>query len=175
VQANVERPFGRRRLISHTTLAQVVSSVYPAPQELIYLGGPASDPGYDFHSLAARAAVGEHLEWQMPMPFPAFSLGRFGRVPGMGTFAPYIHTVTTVRPHCQHFADSASPPAVRGPDSLAPGDCGVAQTPSRTYPSIGAGFLTPFNLLRIDVARGLGPGGRWMFNIDVSREFWRIL
>jgi hypothetical protein len=49
------------------------------------------------------------------------------------------------------------------------------RSPGTAYPSVGAGFLTPFNLLRIDVARGVGRGGRWTFNIDVSREFWRIL
>jgi outer membrane translocation and assembly module TamA len=39
---------------------------------------------------------------------------------------------------------------------------------------VGAGFLTPFELLRIDVARGLRHG-RWMFSIDVSRQFWSVL
>jgi len=76
------------------------------------------------------------------MPFPGFSLGRFGRVPNRGTFAPYANTM------------------IAG---------------NRAYPSIGAGFLMPFNLLRLDVARGVGRGGRWTFNVDVSREFWRIL
>jgi hypothetical protein len=42
------------------------------------------------------------------------------------------------------------------------------------YPSVGAGFLTPFDLLRIDVARGLR-NGRWTFSIDVSRQFWSVL
>jgi outer membrane translocation and assembly module TamA len=42
------------------------------------------------------------------------------------------------------------------------------------YPSIGAGYLTPFNLLRLDVARGLR-NGRWTFSVDVSKEFWSVL
>ena len=42
------------------------------------------------------------------------------------------------------------------------------------YPSVGAAYLTPFDLLRIEVARGFAHG-RWTFNVDVSREFWSIL
>jgi hypothetical protein len=142
IQADIERPFGVYRFVSRTIAADVVSTEAVAPQDLAYFGGPVSGPGYDYHSLRARAAVSQHLEWQMPMPFPGFSLGRFGRVPSTGTFAPYVNAVAAG---------------------------------NRTYPSVGAGFLTPFNLLRIDVARGVGRGGRWTFNIDVSREFWRIL
>ncbi len=41
-------------------------------------------------------------------------------------------------------------------------------------PSVGVGALTIFDLLRVDVARGLRDG-RWSFNVDVSRDFWRIL
>jgi hypothetical protein len=43
------------------------------------------------------------------------------------------------------------------------------------FPSLGAAYLTPFDLLRIDVARGLGRGGRWTFGVDVSRDLWSIL
>jgi hypothetical protein len=42
-------------------------------------------------------------------------------------------------------------------------------------PSLGAGYLLPFNLVRIDVARGLAHRGRWTFNVDVSRDLWSIL
>jgi hypothetical protein len=48
-------------------------------------------------------------------------------------------------------------------------------TTGQVFPSAGAGFLTPFDLVRIDVARGLTHRGRWIFNVDISREFWRIL
>ncbi len=142
IQVDIERPFGAYRFVSQTVVADVVSTEPVAPQDLVYFGGPVSGPGYDYHSLQARAGASQRLEWQMPMPFPGFSLGRFGRVPNSGTFAPYVNAV-------------------------------VAGT--RVYPSVGAGFLTPFNLLRFDVARGVGRGGRWSFNVDVSREFWRIL
>jgi hypothetical protein len=39
---------------------------------------------------------------------------------------------------------------------------------------VGVGALTIFDLLRLDVARGLRDG-RWTFSVDVSREFWAIL
>ena len=142
IQVDIERPFGAYRFVSQTVVADVVSTEPVAPQDLVYFGGPVSGPGYDYHSLQARAGASQRLEWQVPMPFPGFSLGRFGRVPNSGTFAPYVNAV------------------VAG---------------SRAYPSVGAGFLTPFNLLRFDVARGVGRGGRWTFNVDVNREFWRIL
>jgi hypothetical protein len=42
------------------------------------------------------------------------------------------------------------------------------------YPSIGAGFLVFFDLVRFDVARGLR-NGRWTFGVDLTRDLWRIL
>ncbi len=42
------------------------------------------------------------------------------------------------------------------------------------YPSVGVGVLSLFDLLRIDLARGLRDG-RWTFGLDVSRDFWSIL
>ena len=41
-------------------------------------------------------------------------------------------------------------------------------------PSVGVAALSFFDLLRIDLARGL-KNGRWMFNIDVNRDFWTIM
>ena len=81
-------------------------------------------------------------------PFFPFSLGRFGRVPAHGTFAPYVH------------AD-----VINGFESHAGG----------VYPSMGAGYLLPFDLVRIDVGRGLRAGGRWTFAVDIGRDLWSIL
>ena len=41
-------------------------------------------------------------------------------------------------------------------------------------PSIGIAVQPFFDLLRLQVARGLRHGG-WRFDVDVSREFWPIL
>jgi hypothetical protein len=42
------------------------------------------------------------------------------------------------------------------------------------YPSIGLGALTVFDVLRLDVARGLRDG-RWTFSADIGRDFWSVL
>jgi len=149
--ANLERPFGEYRLVTATTLAAVGGAasggeVDPvAVQDLVYLGGPISGPGYNYHSIVSTLGWSEHVEFRIPAPFPTFSLGRFGRVPARGSFAPYAHIVGTGGP-----------------------------TP-RGFPSVGAAYLLPFDLLRFDVARGLGTNGRWTFSVDLSREFWKIL
>ena len=177
--AQVELPVGKRqRFVSRTSGAALWSSAFDPEQELVYLGGPISAPGYEYHSIVARAAIGEHLEWRFPMPFPTFSLGRFGRVPSNATFAPFVHGVLTSSPDCDVLVPSPAGAGVRvaqsGP-AIGPRSCAPNAVPAAAYPSIGAGFLTPFDLIRIDVARGLRRGGRWTFSIDVSREFWSIL
>jgi hypothetical protein len=148
--AELERPFGADRLVTRTSAAALWSAGFEPVQELVRLGGPVSAPGYDYHSLIGTAAFSEHVEWQFPVPFPAFSLGRFGRVPATAALAPFVHAALVAR----------SP--------------GAASSRDGVFPAIGAGFLTPFNLVRLDVARGVGRGGRWTFAIDVSREFWSI-
>jgi hypothetical protein len=144
LDGDLERPFGdHQRLVTRTIAAGLWSSGVVPPQDLVYFGGPVSGPGYDFHSLAGRAALSEHVEWRTPIPFVPFSLGRFGRVPGTATLAPYAHVV-----------------AVGG----------------TAYPAIGVGLLSPFNLLRVDVARGLQKAaGRWTLGVDLDPEFWSIL
>jgi hypothetical protein len=113
--------------------------------DLVYLGGPVSGPGYNYHSIVSTLGWSAHAELRVPAPFPAFSLGRFGRVPARGAFAPFAHIV------------------------------GVGGPMPRGFPAVGAAYLLPFDLLRIDVARGLGTDGRWTFGVDLNREFWKIL
>jgi hypothetical protein len=159
VQATLEREFARGRFVSQTAMALAGGSYLVPYQEMVYLGGPISAPGYDYHSLKSTGAVAQHVEWQFEIPFPSFSLGRFGRVPGSAVLAPYVHGVETLSSDCVTAVAGASTNCPR----------------SGLHPSIGAAILSPFNLLRLDVAKGFGRGGRWTFNVDVSREFWRIL
>ena len=137
-------------MVSATTIAAVASS-HPSltpPQELVYLGGPTTGPGYDYHSIVSRRAFSEHVELRTPAPFPEFSLGRFGRVPGRGTFAPFLHVIGATS------------------NGLIGG----------LYPSLGSGYLMPFDLLRIDVARGLRAVrsrrrlGRWRRSREAVRQ-----
>jgi hypothetical protein len=165
IVALLERPFGDTRLVTSTTVAGVGGqNTVDAPQrsELVYLGGPVSAPGYDFHSLVSNVGVTEHLEWRVPAPFVPFSLGRFGRVPAHGSFAPYAH-----------FALVGQQPVVCT-SSVGSSGSRCPAVP-QWYPSFGAAYLLPFDVVRIDVARGVARGGRWTFNIDLSREFWSIL
>jgi hypothetical protein len=170
VTANIERPFGESRLVTATTIAAVASregGVVPL-QELVFLGGPITGPGYDYHAFVSKGGFTEHVEWRLPAPFIPFSLGRFGRVPGRGTVAPFAHVigVTSYRATQCVVAESLELPPRFGCEGIVGG----------LYPSIGVGYLIPFDLLRIDVARGLRNGrGRWTFSIDVSRDFWSVL
>lgn len=164
-----DRPLGGAgdtRLVFQTTVAAVgapLDDAEPATrggparadanvpaQELVYLGGPISAPGYGFHALAGRVGASQRLELRTPVPFPSVSLGRYGASPARATLAPYAHVAYVARP--------AAFQPVRG----------------GWYPSVGLGGQFFFDLLRVDVARGLRDG-RWMFGVDVSRDFWRIL
>jgi hypothetical protein len=172
ITADIERPFGDTRLVMTTTAAGLLTGGHPADsipvQELVFFGGPVSAPGYDYHSIVSRAGVSQHLEWRVPAPFIPFSLGRFGRVPGRGSFAPFLHVVGVTK-----FEASVCVPSTNTPGSIFvfPVPCNPV---NGFYPSVGAAYLTPFDLLRIQVARGLRHGS-WTFNIDLSREFWSIL
>ena len=160
LNADVERPFGRQRLVLHSVAAAVGGRENDAvpSQELVYFGGPVTGSGYDFHSFAGRSGLSQRLEWRVPVPFPAIPLGRFGKVPASATLAPYAQVVL-IRTDPGEPLRSGSPT-----DSLASG----------AYSSVGLGLLTLFDLLRFDVARGLR-GGRWMFAIDLNAEFWGLL
>ncbi|MDB4888030.1 MAG: hypothetical protein JWN79_3468 [Gemmatimonadetes bacterium] len=148
---NVERPFERGRLVLRTSGGVVGGTGAVPAQELLYAGGPVSAPGYAFHSFASRAQVTQLAEWRLGIPAPAILLGRFGRVPGRATLAPFIQA-TFARPAL---------------------DVDVAH-PAGLYPSAGVALQPFFDLLRLQVARGLRHG-EWQFNVDVSREFWGIL
>jgi len=163
--ARVERPFGTQRLATRLTggfLNRYQERRSPRGDEFVYFGGPISAPGYEYHSLWSDRGVGGHVEWQFPIPFFPFKLGRFGRVPPRATLAPFVHDVAI-----RHLGGCVSFASASAPDF-----CGLPA--GGMYPSVGVGLLTPFELIRVDVARGLRRG-RWTFSIDVSRDFWRIL
>ena len=146
--AEVERPFGRQRLVLRTTVGAVETNADSVPpQALIRLGGPISGPGYEFHEFAGTVGATQRIELRTPVPFVPITLGRFGRVPGTATLAPYAHLLWS-----------------RGVDGA----------PDGFRPALGVGLLTLFDVLRFDVAHGLR-GGRWTFSVDVGRDFWSIL
>jgi hypothetical protein len=147
---DLERPFGTSRLLFHTTVAGVFTGDRVPAQHFVYLGGPTSGPGYDFHEFVGRGGASQRIEWRFLAPFVPIPLGRYGRAPGTITLAPFATAV---------WIDRSAP---------------FKATRQGWYPAIGLGALTIFDVLRLDVARGLRKG-RWTFSADVGRDFWSVL
>jgi hypothetical protein len=147
---DLEKPLGSSRLLFHTIAAGVLSHDSVPVQHLVFLGGPASGPGYDFHEFVGRAGVSQRLEWRFLAPFIPIPLGRYGQVPGTITLAPFATAVWIDR------------------------SAGFKAPRQGWYPALGLGALTVFDIIRLDVARGLR-GGRWTFSVDVGRDFWSVL
>ena len=148
---SIERPFASGRLVLyHRRRSRRSNGPIPA-QEWIYFGGPVSAPGYAFHELATVVGVTQHVEWRTPIPAPSFSLGRFGRAPGQATLAPFVQAT-----YARHAAETD------------------VTHPIGVYPSVGIALQPFFDLVRLEVARGLR-NGVWEFNVDLSRDFWGIL
>jgi hypothetical protein len=155
------RAIGAERLVVRLAgglLAGGASRRQP-PQELLYAGGTISAPGYNFHTFRSTSHAVARLEWQQRVPFVRIPLGRWGSVPGSATLAPYMGAIV----------------AQTGAASTAP-----ASDNHTVYPFVGLGAVTLFDLVRLDVGRGLSSAGRgrqnrWTFTVDVSRAFWPIL
>ncbi len=158
-RGNFEKPVGKSRIVSRTLAASVSGGESLPPQNLVFLGGPTTGPGYEFHQFAARAGLSQRVEVQFPVPFVSFRLGRYGKTPASVTLAPFANAMWVDR------ATSARIP--RRFEILAPERSGW-------HPSLGVGALSVFDLVRFDVARGLRDG-RWSLYVDVSRDFWGIL
>jgi hypothetical protein len=134
----------------------------PSPQLLVFAGGPLSAPGYDFHAFRSTSLVTQHLEWRVPVPFVGIPLGRWGRIPGQARLAPFVHAVFASRGVAGAFAEPGQSERV------------TAGYQSGWYPSVGIGAFSFFDLLRLDVGRGLR-NGRWTVSLDINRDFWSIL
>jgi hypothetical protein len=153
--AEAERPFGADQLDLRLTAATVVAKGGAAatpPQDFVFLGGPLSGPGYGYHEFVAQTGGSTHIEWGVPIPFPAIDLGhRFGGAsPHTAMLAPFFQIV---------YVDRSAP---------------FALSHEGWYPAVGVGLITFFDLLRIDVARGLRDG-RWTLAVDTDRAWWGIL
>jgi len=146
VELESRSPLMRGELLLRTQLSGVSAGTGVPLQAFPAFGGPVTAPGYAFHALRGQAGVAQRFEWQRRVPFVPMNLGRFGVVPSSLVFAPYAHVA-----------------AIR---DLNGGWSG--------YPSVGLGVLGFFDLFRVDFARTLR-GGRWLFSVDVAREFWPVL
>ena len=147
---DIQRPIGRDRLVLRTIAGGVTGARIPVQYET-WLGGPVTLPGAGYAALRGRAGVSQRVEWHHPVPGPAMSLGRYGRVPGSITLAPFAVLAWT-------DARTTSGRAVT----------------NGLHSAVGIAAIGLFDLLRVDLARGLRDN-RWLFSVDVTREFWRIL
>ena len=161
----LQRPLGDARLVTRMIAAGIALADWTPIQALVFLGGPMTAPGYDYHSLVASEALSQRVELQIPVPFPSVSLGRFGRSAARATLAPFVSAVAMRSARARSVLSPALDPSA---------DARVFRRASGVYPSVGVGLLTFFDLLRLDVARGL-KNGRWSFYIDVNRAFWSVL
>ncbi|HEX6537379.1 MAG TPA: hypothetical protein VF041_22550 [Gemmatimonadaceae bacterium] len=150
VSADLERSFGAHRLVTRTALGVAGAKPELPPQEYVFLGGPVTAPGYDFHRFVGKLGASEHVEWRTPVPFIPISLGEYGRAPGSATLAPWVHVA---------YVNDAAP---------------FAEPARGWYPSVGVGMLLLFDTIRLDVGRGLRDG-RWTFSADLARELWGVL
>ena len=155
--ADMERPFGRQRVVVQTLVARVGGRNAPPVQDLIYFGGPVTGPGYEFHQFAARTGISQRFEIQTPAPFFSVPLGRYGKTPASVTVAPFVNAIWIDRAYASRGIGGQFADERRG-----------------WHPSAGVGVLSLFDLMRLDVARGLRDG-RWTFSVDVTRDLWRIL
>jgi hypothetical protein len=148
--AHGEHKLGNGNLVVEGTVAGLTGPANAPAQELVYLGGPVSGPGYGYHQFAGRVGASARVEWRTSVPFFGLSLGPYGRAPARATLAPFATVI--------YSGNEAS------------------FTPDRAgwYPAVGVGALLFFDLLRVDVARGLHHG-RWTFSLDVTRDLWPIL
>ncbi len=124
-----------------------------APQWLQLAGGPWSGAGYAFHEFAGQYVLSPRVEWRVPVPFFSVPLGKYGASPARAQLIPFAQAVV-----------------LGGADA----DRRVSPRGNGVYPSVGMGALLFYDVLRVDVSRGLRDG-RWRFAIDVDRSFWSIL
>ena len=168
-----ERPVGGNRFVAQSLIAAAFGDDELPPQHLVFLGGPTTGPGYDFHQFAGRRGASQRVEIRFPAPFPSFKLGRYGRTPASITLAPFVSTIwidgrASVREELPLAIPEPNPPNPPNPPDV------VQSLRNGWFASIGIGALTVFDVLRFDVARGLRDG-RWTFSVDAGREFWSIL
>jgi hypothetical protein len=148
-----EWPMPRGQTFAASVIGGTTMGRHLPPQWLQFAGGSWSGPGYEFHSFVGRAMASPRLEWRLPVPFPSVPLGKYGAAPARAQLVPFAQAV---------FLGGASP------------ERDVSRFRDGVYPSVGVGALFFYDLLRVDVSRGLHRGA-WRFAIDVDRAFWDIL
>ncbi len=98
------RPSGRSAASGsprRTSVGSTIGSDLPR-QEFVFLGGPTSAPGYEFHELVGRFGASQRVEGRFSIPFVALSLGRYGNTGSRATLAPFAHVAYLARSIRRH-------------------------------------------------------------------------
>jgi hypothetical protein len=151
VAVGADQPLGPDLLALRATVGGVTANGVLPAQDYVYLGGPVSGPGYAYHAFVGQVAASLRAEWRLPIPVPSIPLGLYGMTPPSALLAPYLS------------ADYVNRSA-----GFRPLDTGW-------YPAAGVAVIGIFDLLRLDVARGLRSPGQWTFWFDVTPELWGIM
>jgi hypothetical protein len=114
-------------------------------QGLFLLGGRSTLPGYAFRSFAGDAFWLLRADGRAAVVWPWISLRAFGAVGGTDL------TRTSL------------------PEAWAQTPTGSAHT------SVGAGVDLLWNVVRLELGRGLSSGGEWELNFFASTQFWPVL
>ena len=163
----VTKPLAHDRALFLQSFAGVGGGQDAPPQWRMVAGGPWSAPGYDYLSFNSSAMASQRVEFRVPVWGPSIPLGKFGKSPPRVTLAPYAQLLVT--------STGRAPLAWGDPLAFA----GQANAPLRGraaggYASVGVGALVFYDLLRVDVARGVRDR-TWRFGIDIDRGFWGML
>jgi hypothetical protein len=163
------RPLPHDQALFFQSFAGLGGGQVVPPQWRLFAGGPWSAPGYDYLSFSSGAMASQRVEWRLPVWGPSIPLGRFGKSPPRVVLAPYAQLLVTAR---TRVFDTGDPLFLITPQSDGP----ALRTPRAAggYGSVGLGALFFYDLVRVDVARGLR-GGTWRFNVDFDRSFWGML
>jgi hypothetical protein len=129
------------------------------PQHLFLAGGRHTIPGYAYRSFAGEAFAIGRVEVARDLFFP-FVRGRLMATGGW---------LGLVGDDVLELVD-----ATAGRPTGVPSSWRASKTEGvRT--SIGAGLGLGWDLLRLDLVRGLDSGGEWQFLVSVDPRFWPIL
>jgi hypothetical protein len=128
------------------------SPLPPAAQQYFVFGGRNTLPGYEYRSFAGNAFALAEAEVSRDIAFPWI---RLRATAGLGV------------------ADVIEPDAPRL-GGVSPLDDWNVDTTDGLRPSLGVGVGLLWDVVRIDVARGLR-GGEWQLNVSVDPRLWGIL
>jgi hypothetical protein len=141
-QIQLRRGSADRRSSAELRTTAGVALGSPAPQQLFLLGGRHTLPGYPYRVFGGDAFVLANLEAARDLLYPFVRARITGAAGWTGT-------------------RETEPPL----------SWGTAETRTvRTSAGLGLGFV--YDLLRIDLARGLSRGGEWQLLVSLEPRIW---